>query len=230
MSIQKREQKYAYTIFEKMAHHTRTYRITILGKKIPVMPGVFSPKYVSDVEWFAREIPHLVGKRSFLEIGTGTGVIALMVGLKGAKSIVVTDINAAAVKNAKLTLRLHKISASVRLGDVFAPIKKDEKFDVIFWNHPFHFGDSKTKSMLERGGYDHQYKSLRAFFVGAKQHLSEGGEVLLGTSKNARLDLIKEFAHDSGYTITLLKKDLIASLHRKDVSIDVRIYSFKSKT
>ena len=210
-----------------MATDKKPYEIRILGRNIQVLPGVFSPKYFSDVKWFARNVPTIVGKRSFLEIGTGTGVITLFVALHGAKNIVATDINAAAVKNAKLTFRLHRLSASVRLGNVFKPIKKKEKFEVIFWNHPFHFPETKPKNMLESGGYDHRYRSLRAFFAGAKQHLTAAGEVLLGTSKNARLDLIKEFAREYGYTTKLLKKESIQSQHRKNVKIDARIYSFR---
>jgi len=228
MTTHVRERRHAKTIFEKMARHTTTYRISILGKEIPVMPGVFSPKYVSDVKWFAREVPRIVDKRSFLEIGTGTGVIALMAGLNGAGKIVATDINAQAVKNAKLTFRLHRLRASVRCGDVFQPIKANEKFDVIFWNHPFH-ASKKAKDMLERGGYDQGYKSLRAFFAGAKEHLSDGGEALLGTSKNARLDLVKVFAKQYGYTSKLVRKDSIPSKHRHGVKIDVRVYSFRQK-
>lgn len=225
MTIHAREQRHAKTIFEKMARHTKTYRTVVLGKTIPVMPGVFSPKYVSDVEWFAREVPKIVKRKSFLEIGTGTGVIALFVCLHKSTSVMVTDINAAAVKNARKTFRLHKLHIPVRLGSVFAPIKKNEKFDVIFWNHPFH-ASKKAKNMLERGGYDHQYESLRIFFRDAKKHLTGDGEVLLGTSKNARLDLVKEFAREYRYTTKLLKKESIRSQHRKNVRIDVRVYSF----
>ena len=227
--MKQREQRHASTTFKRMARDAEPYEIQILGKNIPLLPGVFSPKYFSDVKWFAKEVPRIVGKRSFLEIGTGTGVIALFVALSGAKKLMATDINPVAVRNAERTFGLHRIEASVRLGNVFAPIRKSEKFDVIFWNHPFHFSDEKPKSMLERGGYDHQYKSLRAFFAGAKNHLAPGGEVLLGTSKNARLDLIRRFAREYGYRTSLLKQEAIPSERRKGVGIDVRIYSFRPK-
>ena len=228
MIMRNKEREHAQTIFEKMNLHKQPYTIGVLGKRIPVLPGVFSPKYVSDVKWFAQEVPKIVGKRSFLEIGTGTGVIALFVGLNGARKMVTTDINAVAVKNARKTFRMHKLRIPARKGNIFEPMKKNEKFNVIFWNHPFH-ADKKPKSMLERGGYDHQYENLRAFFTGAKTHLTNDGEVLLGTSKSARLDLIRVFAREYGYVCKLVKQEIIPSDRRSGVKIDVRIYSFRPR-
>jgi len=228
MTSRKHEHDRALSVFNKMVDDADPYRIVVFGKIIPVLPGVFSPKYFSDVKWFAKAVPKIVGARSFLEIGTGTGVISLFVALCGAKKkIVATDINPTAAKNARCTFRLHRLPIQVRVGDVFQPIFPKEKFDVIFWNHPFHFSKSKPKNMLERGGYDYQYRSLRAFFSGAKQYLTSDGEVLLGTSKNARLDLIRKFAREYGYRCRLIKKQEIPSEHRKGVTIDVRIHSFR---
>src|SRR5258708_3024379 len=89
--------------FVRMAADLDEYRIVVFGKSIPVLPGVFSPKYFSDVAWFAKHIPRIAGKRSFLEIGTGTGVIGLFVALNGAHKLVVTNINPAAIQNARKT-------------------------------------------------------------------------------------------------------------------------------
>ena len=227
MNPHKKERQHAIATFERIAADKKPYVINILRRKIRVLPDVFSPKYFSDVKWFAKEIPKVVGKRSFLEIGTGTGIVSLFVALHGATKIITTDINPAAVKNAQGTFRLHRLRIPVRLGDVFRPVRPNEQFDVIFWNHPFHFAEERPKTMLERGGYDYQYRSLRAFFAGAKNHLTPGGEVLLGTSKNARLDLIRKFAREYGYLFRLIKKQEIPSEHRKGVTIDVRIHSFR---
>jgi len=81
----------ALVLFERMAKDRTSYCLDILGKNIPVLPGVFSAKY-PDAMWFAKTIPPMVGNRSFLEIGTGTGMVALFVGQRGSKKIVTTDI------------------------------------------------------------------------------------------------------------------------------------------
>jgi len=214
---------------EQMAQDAEPYEIEIDGKVIPVLPGVFSPKYFSDVDWFAREIPTIVSKRSLLEIGTGTGVIALFAALGGARKIVATDINPVAVKNARKTFRLHKVHADIRCGDVFEAIKPQEKFDIIFWNHPFFCSHAKSRSMLMRGAFDYKYASLRAFFARAKAHLAPGGEVLLGTSKTARIADILKLAKEYGYIARLLKKETIPSKHHPNTLMDVRLYSFRHK-
>ena len=229
MAPSSNEHQHALTVFERMGQDSGLYTIRVLGKEVPVLPGVFSPKYFSDVKWFAKEVPKIVRKRSFLEIGTGTGIIALFTALHGAGKIVATDINRAAVHNARKTFHLHKLKISVRHGDMFQSIQANEKFDVIFWNHPFHYSRKKLKSSLLQGGFDYRYESLRAFFAGAKEHLTENGEVLLGTSKNARLDLIKKFGGLYGYRCILLKQESIPSERRKGVTMDVRIYSFRPK-
>jgi release factor glutamine methyltransferase len=212
--------------FEKMAQETTPYRIYMRGRYIPVLPGVFSPKYFTDAFWFPKEVPKLVGKRSLLEIGTGTGVIALFSALGGSVKVVATDINPAAVKNAKATFKTHRVHIDVRLGDIFDPIKPNEKFDVIFWNHPFHYSTVKPKNILLRGGFDYRYQSLRKFFKGAKKHVAPGGEILLGTGAVARVDLIKKMSKENGYSCRLVKKEMVPSKNRPGAFIDTRIYSF----
>jgi release factor glutamine methyltransferase len=228
MSIS-REYQRAVKRFRLMGRRKKPYKINMFGKIIPVFPQVFSPHYFSDVQWFAKEVPDLVKQRSFLEIGTGTGVITLFVAMSGARRVVATDISAMAVSNAKETFRLHSLDIPVLCGDVFAPVPKTRAFDVIFWNHPFHYTEKRPKSFLLRGGFDYRYEGLHKFFKGAKSHLTKEGEVLLGTSKTARIQEILRIARAYGYTSKLAKSERISSVHRPGVFIDVRIYSFKPK-
>jgi release factor glutamine methyltransferase len=207
----------------------KSYKIKIFGKVVPVLPSVHSPKHFSDLVWFAKKVPRRVGRRSFLEIGTGTGIIALFVALGGATEILTTDINPTAVKNARRTFRLNSLRIPVRCGDVFKPIRPDEKFDVIFWNHPFFSSPTKINDMLLRGAFDHNYEGLRAFFRGAKKHLTFGGEILLGTGKIARINEIKKIARENGYIYTLVEREVISSKNRKGVLMEARLYSFKAK-
>lgn len=229
MAAGRRSYEGALAKFAQMEAEGEPYEFELDGKTIPVLPGVFSPKYFSDVDWFAREVPRLVGNRSLLEIGTGTGIIALFVALVGSGRILATDVNPRAVKNAEETFRRHGIRAAVRESDVFSAIAREEQFDVIFWNHPFFCATEPVPTMLARGGFDYHYESLRAFFAGAKTHLNPGGEVLLGTSKTANLGEILRMARTYGYRARLVKKAQIPSRRRPGVFMDARIYSFRPK-
>lgn len=111
--------------------------VKVLGVSFLVYPGVFSPIYSSDTAWFAEKIVPFTKNKTFLEIGSGAGIIACLAANFGASNVVATDINPQAVKNTISNSKLHSLNISVREGSVFDPIDNDEKFDIIFWNHPF---------------------------------------------------------------------------------------------
>ena len=69
-----------------MAAHVEPYATSSAGLDIVVMPNVFSPAYFTDSEWFATEIAAIVGRGRLLDIGTGTGVVALLAHLQGASA------------------------------------------------------------------------------------------------------------------------------------------------
>ena len=219
----------ALSLFKRAAQHRESYIVRVRGKDIPVLPDVFSPKYFPDAVWFAKELPAIVGRRSFLEIGTGTGLIALFVALNGAQRVVTTDINPAAIENARQTFAEHGVKIAVRCGDVYKTIDADEKVDVIFWNHPFHYSLEKPPNLLLRAGFDYKYRDLQTFFAGAAKHLNPGGEILLGTGNMARINEIKRIAYANGYRWTLLKKEAIPAQEGSSAERDNRIYSFKSR-
>ena len=88
-----------------------------------------------------------------LDLGTGTGVHAVFAAEK-AKHIVATDIYEPAVENAKVNAQLHGVDDKIdfRVGDLFGPVKDDEKFDVFFVNinFPFERDDDKRNELHER--------------------------------------------------------------------------------
>jgi release factor glutamine methyltransferase len=73
-----------------------------------------------------------------LDVGTGCGILAVVAARK-AKNVVATDINPHAVKCAKLNAKTNRVNnkTDVRLGDLFKPIRKTEKFDLIIFNAPY---------------------------------------------------------------------------------------------
>lgn len=174
----------------QMGQDTEPYRLIVQGTEITVLPQVFSPKYFTDTDFFASKVPAIVGRGSFLEVGLGTGVITLLVAMGGAYSVTGTDINPAAIENTELNFHQHDMKISARLGSVFDPLKRDESFDYIFWNHPYQF-DAEAKTVLERSALDFRYAGLEDYFRLGKYHLDRGGELLLGTSNIARIKMLE---------------------------------------
>lgn len=203
--------------------------VKVLNTTFEVFPEVFSPIYSSDTAWFAEKMIALIQKKKFLEIGSGVGVIACLAALHGAASVVATDINPHAINNIMANAKLHSLEISTRVGSIFDPISNNELFDIVFWNHPFYYLEEEIddSDMLSLSVYDTEYRFLKNFFKEGKKHLKKGGNLILGTSNVARINLIKKFAKDEGYNACLLDKTVLPVFKKKKIKMDLRLYSFK---
>lgn len=221
-------QQQVFKTYEKIRSHKEPYKISVKGIEIEVLPNVFSPKYFADSAWFAKEVPTIVGKSSLLEIGTGTGIVAIFCAMKGAK-VVATDISPDAIRNAKLNAEKQGLDISVREGSVYEPIKPDEKFDFIFWNHPFNNWQEPVDDVLLMGGFDYNYHYLEEYISGARNHLSENGRLLLGTGNFSDLDSIQKISDKNGFEMVLLKETTTALQPGTSIMNKFLLYQLKSK-
>jgi len=202
-------------ILERSKTEKEVYTTLVSGKEFVVYPNVFSPKYFNDTELFADNLPIQEGEE-LLEIGPGTGVISILMTYKGAKKVLAVDINPDAVKNTQANIVLHNVGdkVEVRQGDLYVPLRPDEKFDTIFWNTPFGFVEDKEIPDLEKAVYDPQYKSTEKFIKEAKLHLKENGRILIGFSTTlGRLDLLQKFTTEAGLTLELIYEVASEEVH-----------------
>lgn len=194
------------------------YTVRKCGMDIAVFKNVFSPGYFEDSEYFANYIQNVEGLK-VLEIGTGTGLIALKCAMGKAKKVVATDINPDAIKNAEYNVKNHKMESVIELqqGYIFQPLRRDYKFDLIFWNIPFCYVDAETKSNiglhdrlsdLEKSAFDPYYYYLFDYLNEGFNFLSKKGKLLLGFSPTiGRADRLEEITNDLNLVITVLKED-----------------------
>jgi len=187
-----------YRIYRRMGAHAEPYEIKCNGLSLTVLPGVYAPLFFSDSEWFTAQLPSIVGQKSLLEIGTGTGIVSVACAMNGAR-VVATDINPLAVENARINSIAHKLRMPILYGDVYQAIEHHQRFDFIFWAHPFNNWPRPVRNMLLRSGMDYKYSGLKSFILGAKQHLTRTGKLLLGTGDSADLKAIWSFATTNGY-------------------------------
>lgn len=81
---------------------------------------------------------------SFLEIGAGAGNVLIEVALTNkCKRLMGTDINEVAIDNFKLNLKKFGVEAEAIVSDVLDQVPTERKFDLIYWNYPFHFSEEK---------------------------------------------------------------------------------------
>jgi methylase of polypeptide subunit release factors len=126
----------------------------------------------------------LVEGRRVLEIGTGTGLISLCCLRAGAARVVATDINPAAVANARFNARGLELERrfETRLvpldrPDAYSVIGQHERFDLIISNPPWE--DHVPRSIDEYALYDTDFALLRSLLAGLRDHLAPEGKALL---------------------------------------------------
>jgi len=133
-----------------------------------------------------------------LDMGTGCGILAVLAAKK-AEKVVAVDLNPHAVRCAKLNAEVHGVAdrVDVRLGDLFKPIKKNEKFDVIVFNAPYlPSAPSERKTWIGRAwaGGPTGRKLIDRFIMEASRYLKADGKILLVQSSLANIDeTVKKF-------------------------------------
>jgi release factor glutamine methyltransferase len=205
----------------------RPYAVEVAGKAYVVNPGVFSPRYFGDTEFFAGALAkHLTQDirfgRSLLEIGPGIGAVSVHQLSKGnVDYVVASDINPEAVINTMQNVALHGYSDKVEVfcGDVFDALPKEPEADPcaydcfanIFWNVPFMSRSGVgvesllEGNMLERAVHDPRHRAVRKFFGGASERLANPeGRLFVGYSNDCGdHDLLTRIASRSGYQLVL---------------------------
>lgn len=139
--------------------------------------GVFSPlrgEYLAMIA--AAPLPKTPGLpgRAF-DIGTGTGVIAILLARRGIKRIVATDNDARALVCA--SANIERLGASAQVLLVNANMFPEGQADLIVCNPPWL--PARPGSSIERAVYDEGGAMLNGFLSGVAQHLSPSGEAWL---------------------------------------------------
>ncbi|MFF4394206.1 HemK2/MTQ2 family protein methyltransferase [Streptomyces sp. NPDC001480] len=100
-----------------------------------VFPGVYAPQ--DDTELLAEalsEEPLEPGAR-VLDVGTGSGALALVAARRGAE-VTAVDVSRRAVWTARLNARLAGLPVRIRRGNLFGPVH-GRSFDMILANPPY---------------------------------------------------------------------------------------------
>ena len=135
--------------------------------------GVFSPVRSEYLDLIAKT--PLPSAELAFDIGTGTGVIAALLLMRGVKHVIATDSSDVALQCAQDNLQRLDLSSRVKFQktDVFP----QGQANLIVCNPPWLPG--KATSLLEQAIYDPDSRMLRTFLAGVSSHLSPGGEAWL---------------------------------------------------
>ena len=178
--------------------------IKALDARITVFPHVYLPSDQSVVDLFAENAADDLRDKDVLDMGTGSGVLALVAAKLGAKRVVAVDISPHAVANARRNAELLGMRETVEVrdqGDLFEPVA-DESFDLVVFNTPWMPG--KPTTLYDTAIYDEDYGALRRFVAELPAHLRPGGKCLLILSNATQIvsggltELLVQLARDAG--------------------------------
>lgn len=189
------------------------YRVEItIGSKtirIDVFPTVFPPDYAPSSESVFEAFGDLKGK-IVADIGTGTGIQAIVATLAGADHVDASDINPQAVICAENNIRLNGLEEKISCfnSDLFSkyPVCK---YDLIIANLPF-VNFNVAGNFVDRALYDNDFLVHKRFFGEAKNFLASDGQIYLphanlqsAESSNPRHDfeIMEQMIYDFGYEI-----------------------------
>ncbi|MER7900591.1 methyltransferase domain-containing protein [Streptomyces sp. NPDC096046] len=150
---------------------------------------------------------------SMLEIGCGTGMIAVTGALAGCERVVASDINPRAVANAALNAARHQVGDRVEAvhSDLFDGLDPAERFDLIFWSSNYVLAPEGHRygSVHDAAYVDPGYAAHRRFLAEAEDRLAPGGSALLHFSSRGDLRALHALAAGTGRELRTLRSAVV---------------------
>ena len=175
--------------------------------------------------------------RDVLEIGTGTGLIAILCLLNHANKVVATDINPAAVANARYNAEFLLPDQELEVRQVlkhspgaFAVVPDTESFDLIISNPPWENG--LIEHPADHAFYDPGFALMDSILDGLPSHLRPGGRCLLAYGHVPAIKRLRTEAENRGYTFTILddrELDLLEMDFLPGMLIEIRMPFMKMR-
>ena len=178
---------------------------TIEGIPILVLPAVFNPALFLTAELFIRAIrsePDYAGL-DVLDMGTGSGILAVTAALRGATTTA-CDINPEAIRAAEINARLNRVTLDLRCGDLFEPVA-GRKFHRIIFSPPLFEGDPSPG--IREAFYGRAI--AERFCAALADHLHPGGYALMLASSRGNRAAIDAAAERFGLAVAVAATDRI---------------------
>lgn len=172
---------------------------TIDGLRLVVLPSVFHPRFFGSSKIFADYLrTRDLGGKSFLDLGTGSGILGLVASREGA-TVTAVDVNPQAVECARRNAAQAGMAMECTVSDLFAAVG-EARFDIVAWNPPF-FPKAARNAAEAALFAGENYATIRRFAREVRAHLAPGGCVLLILSEDLDLVTWRVIFEDQGFRL-----------------------------
>ena len=159
-------------------------KLTYKGCLFHIFPEVYEP---SDDTFLMAECLEVKEGARVLDLGTGCGILGILAAERAEEALSI-DISPHAVRCAKANAKTNGVGGKMDLvlGDLFQPLKPDEKFDLILFNPPYLPTPEREgrRGWLEKAwsGGPSGRRVIDRFLFEAPRHLTQEGVILLTQS------------------------------------------------
>mgnify|MGYP001308420105 CR=1 FL=1 len=186
--------------------------LAVLGHKLHPFYGTYVPTRTSHIELFGTWLSQYGGpKGQATDVGTGSGVLALMLAKAGFERVIATDSNPNAIES--VSRDLERLGGALAIQPQHADFLdvSDAKSDLIVFNPPWIRG--ATQSLLDRALYFEE-GFFERFFERAIEGLKPDGRIVLIFSNIIEL-VQPELVHPIAHELDKGRFRLVQTLKRK---------------
>jgi hypothetical protein len=172
-------------LFGAWGRYQEGVHLPVLGHRVHPFYGTYVPTRLSHLELFGTWLSEYDGPRErTVDVGTGCGVLALMMCRSKFKHVLATDTNPNAIES--VTRELRRLPAPPPITPVHTDLlgEGDAPFDVIAFNPPWMHGT--VEGLLDQALYFDD-DLFERFFDRAYERLSEAGRIVLVFSNMMQL-------------------------------------------
>ena len=183
--MNEQQKQIVLTQWQRHSHETHEVDYDVSGegdllKGFSVNKGVFCP-FLSSARYHARYLFYhtdLFYDKTVIDIGSGTGILGIVMAKYGAQKVIASDISSLACENTLSNAQKFGLEEKIQVvqGDLFENIH--EMADLIIWNIPFFpgyppIGDTISASMIMPPSV------LERFLQESKEYLKPEGVVVV---------------------------------------------------
>lgn len=186
---------------------SKSRKYTYKNIAVWVEPTVFPPFITISTKLLLELVETLSLKdKTFLELGCGCGIIAVLAAKKGAKTTA-TDINNVAISALKKNMTTNNVEIEVLYSDLFEKLSS-RIFDYIVINPPYY--PKKPQSMAENAWFcGENFEYFEALWQQLPAFISQESNIFMILSEDCALDKIKTLALNNNIVLNLVSEQKV---------------------